>query len=287
LRVSVRRVQPEQGVLDFAKAHCSRSDMKPPPGERLDQGSLWLGAFSGKKVLGVAAFRLDGEDLRVTEICPGGSQGIGASLLDGLVREARASGKQRVIVVGVDRREPVQRDLLEAGGFRIENDFVRMEWMRHDLPDPPVPEGYEVRTYREGDEAYWAECMTRAYSTTPHPSHFTAERIRRIWIYTPNFIRDGCFFALKEERVVGAFMAWRQVSEGPRRGRLHWLGVDPDHRHRGLAKILTVRALRYLLREGLTSIFLETAYAFDVAMRMYGTLGFVERARLFDYVRDL
>lgn len=291
MRVSVRRVPPDQRLLNFAQASYHRSDIKPPLRERVNPGWLWLGAFSGKEILGAAAFSLDGEDLRVTEICLGEPgevrREVGAELLHGLVDEARASGRQRILVTGIDRREPMPKDLLEAEGLRIENDFVRMEWMPHDLPDPPVPEGYHVRTYREGDEASWAECMTRAYSTTPHPSHFTAERIRRSWIFTPNFLRDGCFFALREGKVVGAFMAWREVSEGPRRGRLHWLGVEPDHRHRGLAKLLAVRAMRYLLREGLTSIFLETAYSFGVAMRMYGSLGFVERARLFDYVMEV
>ena len=86
---------------------------------------------------------------------------------------------------------------------------------------------------------------------------------------------------------MGCFMAWREVNEGPRRGRLHWLAVDPDHRRRGIAKFLTVRVIRHLQANGLTSIFLDTGHNLPVAMHMYRKLGFVETPRLFDYVRDL
>jgi ribosomal protein S18 acetylase RimI-like enzyme len=98
---------------------------------------------------------------------------------------------------------------------------------------------------------------------------------------------DGCFFVTWDDAIVGCFMAWREVDAGPRRGRLHWLAVDPEHRRRGIAKYLTVAVLRHLKEKGLDSIFLDTGYNLPVAMAMYDKMGFVVTPRLFDFVRDL
>lgn len=290
MAVSIVEVPKDENILAFAESNCSQSKLLPPLRERIDPASTWLKATSGSTLLGVAALSFSDELLNVSEICVAREwrrRGIGGSILDRLIEKARNAGKPRVMVTGIDRREDAARNFLEANGFRMHKDGIRMEWSKCDIPTPEVPAGYEIRTYRNGDEEDWAECINRAYSTTPNPADFMAEKIAKDWVKTPYFMPDGCFFALHEGKIVGAFMAWRQVDVGPRRGRLHWLGIDPAHRRLGLAKVLTVRAMEYLLSHGLDSIYLDTAYAFKPAMEMYSSFGFVETPRLFDYIRDL
>lgn len=276
--------------LSFLERNCAPSDLLPPRQERMKKDAIWIVANSGRTLVGVAQLSFESDAAKVSEICVAQGRtgkGIGRALLEACVQEARSAGKPRILVTGIDSRNLGARGFLVHLGFRILNDYVRMEWTPGPLPEVKVPDGYEIRTFREGDEEGWANGMNRAYSTQRDKTSWTAQSVMEKFVQNPSFIPDGCFFAVRDGRIVGAFMAWREIEAGPQRGRLHWLGVDPEHRNLGLAKLLTVRVLHYLLAHGLTSIFLDTSYAYPVAMQMYSKLGFVETPRLFDYVRDL
>jgi mycothiol synthase len=191
------------------------------------------------------------------------------------------------MMTGVDIRDSAAKAFVEGMGLRMNRDGVRMEWAPRPLPEVSLSPGYRLRTYKAGDEEEWANLINRSYATTPNGTDYTAEKVLENWVNTPCFMPDGSFFVTHRGSMVGCFMAWREVNEGPRRGRLHWLAVDPDHRRRGIAKFLTVRVISHLQAKGLTSIFLDTGHNLPVAMHMYRKMGFVETPRLFDYVRDL
>ena len=282
--------QPGESILSFVRNNSPDSDLLPPLEERVDPGSEWYSAMQDGKLVGVSSISLADDVARVGEICVGEGirrRGIGGALLERMVERGRALGKRRIVITGVDLRRGGCRAFAEKMGFRLERDGVRMEWNPRPVPELSLPDGYGLRTYREGDEVAWSELINRAYSTTPNPTDYTPEKVREKWIETPCFMPDGSFFVTRDGRLVGCFMAWREVEEGPSRGRLHWLAVDPEHRRRGIAKFLTVTVLRHLQEKGLDSIFLDTGYNLPVAMEMYRKFGFVETPRLFDLVRNL
>jgi len=290
LAMEIDKLPFEDRFLRFLEENCEFTGLLPAVQERIKRDASWVVASAAGELLGVAQLSLDGDAARVAELCVARDKrriGVGSAILERCIKEARDAGKQKVVVTGVDSRNLGARRFLEHLGFRIVNDYVRMEWIPRALPEVEVPPGYEIRTYREGDEEQWANCINRAYSTQRDKTNWTAQSVREKFVSSPSFIPDGCFFAVRQGRIVGAFMAWREIDAGPQRGRLHWLGVDPDHRNLGLAKALTVRVLRYLLEHGMTSIFLDTSYAYPVAMKMYSKLGFVETPRLFDYVKEI
>ena len=276
--------------LRLLERNCSFTDLLPPLQERVKKDAAWIVATQGRSLLGVAQLSFDADAAKLSELCVAEAnrrKGIGRALLNKCLDEIRSSGKPKLLITGIDSRNLAARDFLVHLGFRIANDYVRMEWTPGPLPNVEVPDGYELRTFLLGDEEGWANCINRAYSTQRDKTSWTAQNVTEKFVQNPCFIPDGCFFVVHGGRIVGAFMAWREIEAGPQRGRLHWLGVDPEHRRRGLAKLLTVRVLGYLLAHGLTSIFLDTSYAYPIAMQMYSKLGFVEMPRLFDYVREL
>jgi mycothiol synthase len=289
LDFSIQPLSDRHRVLEFVRDHGSGSDLLPDASDRIKLGARWYGAVTNGKLLGLAQLEISDEAM-VGPFCIHSEwrrRGIAGDLMRRVISEAASAGKAQLVVTAVDRRDEACRLFLESMGFEMKKDGVRMEWSPRPLPEVDLPEGYWIRTYREGDEEEWAECVNRAYATERDPTDYTAEKIREKWVDTPNFMPDGTFFAVKDDEIVGSFMAWREVNEGPKRGRLHWLAVVPEHRRRGLAKALTVKVIGYLLSQGLTSIFLDTGYSLRVAMSMYRKFGFVETPRLFEYVKDI
>jgi mycothiol synthase len=277
-------------IISFVAQNGSESDLLLPLRERIDPKSEWYLARSGDAIVGAASISYADEIARVGELCVARDRrrrGIGREMLGRMIDEARSRGYSRVMLTGVDLREEGSRGFAEAMGLRLDRDGVRMEWHPCPLPEVELPDGYELRSFREGDELAWSDLINRAYSTTPNKTEYTPQKVRENWTSTPCFMPDGSFFVTHGDDLVGCFMAWREVDAGPRRGRLHWLAVDPDHRRRGIAKYLTVKVIEHLQERGLDSIFLDTGYNLPVAMAMYRKLGFVETHRLFDYVVDL
>lgn len=288
IRITEEKV--DEQILAFAESHGMQTDLKPSPDAGVPADATWLVARSGEQLSGVAAIS-DAEDAtRIPVFCVHGrhrKKGIGTRLLGRIEEVAKRNGSRRLMMTGVDLRNADAAGFLENAGFRLERDGVRMEWKPRPLPEVEIPDGYELRSYRPGDEAQWADLINEAYDTTPNRTDYTAEKVLEKWVNTPYFMADGAYLVTHGNRIVGCFMAWRESSEGPQRGRLHWLAVHPDHRRKGIAKFLTVTVIRHLQAKGLSSIFLDTGYNLKVAMRMYRDLGFVETPRLFDYVRDL
>jgi mycothiol synthase len=290
LDLEIEQTQLGDSILSFVSQNGSKSELLPPLGERINPESDWYLARSGDAVVGAASISYVDDIARVGEFCVSRDlrrRGIGREMLGKIVEEARSRGSSRIMLTGVDLREEESRGFAEAMGFRLDRDGIRMEWHPRPIPEVELPDGYRLRTFREGDEAAWSDLINRAYSTTPNKTEYTPQKVRENWTSTPCFMSDGCFFVTRGSDLVGCFMAWREVDAGPRRGRLHWLAVDPEHRRRGIAKFLTVAVIEHLKEKGLDSIFLDTGYNLPVAMAMYRKLGFVETPRLFDYVVDL
>jgi mycothiol synthase len=72
-------------------------------------------------------------------------------------------------------------------------------------------------------------------------------------------------------------MASAMRLEGGRSGNVHYVATHPDHRGKGLGRIVTVRVLQHLATLGLEDAFLLTDDYRLPALRLYLRLGFVPR----------
>ena len=67
-------------------------------------------------------------------------------------------------------------------------------------------------------------------------SDWTLENFKRQFIDPPFADYDRIFIALAGNRIVGTTSAWEiDFGEGPV-GLIHWVGVEPEYRRRGLAR---------------------------------------------------
>ena len=108
---------------------------------------------------------------------------------------------------------------------------LQMVWPRGRLsspPEPKLPGGYKLRTYRPSDEAGYLAVMAKAGFEGWDP-----ERVRRAMDHV---LPDGLFVV--EHRATGAVvataMATHKTSEQhPNRSELGWVAADPPHGGKG------------------------------------------------------
>jgi mycothiol synthase len=157
-------------------------------------------------------------------------------------------------------------------GLRPQLEMVRPSL--DDLPPLAVPPPYVLRTYREGDEAAWAEIMNTGIG-----EGWTAERCQEFLIRPPQFRPDGLFFAARPaaggEVVAGTTCAWRPTPEECRTGIVHMVCVRPEERGHRLGCWLTLAALHYFRDHGFARARLSTDDYRLSAIRAYLDLGFV------------
>jgi mycothiol synthase len=144
------------------------------------------------------------------------------------------------------------------------------------LPEISVPAGYELRTYRPGDEAAWCEIMNTGIGTG-----WTAEKCRAELTEQEPFLPDGCFFATKSGEAVATACAYDIPPEGVNAAQVHMVCAKPAHRGRGLGRLVTLAVLHYMRKHGYQAAFLGTDDFRVAAVRTYLGLGFVP-----DYIED-
>ena len=137
------------------------------------------------------------------------------------------------------------------------------------VPHIPVPPGYLLRNYREGDEAG----IGRVYAGASLGNE-TAEDVRRRIITHECFKPERLFVIEHAGELVGTSAAWIEAEADPGVGYLHMIGVVPEHRGKRLGAILTIAAIRYSRSEGFTRQRLSTDDWRDAAICLYLDLGY-------------
>ncbi|HJO94604.1 MAG TPA: GNAT family N-acetyltransferase [Victivallales bacterium] len=142
-----------------------------------------------------------------------------------------------------------------------------------EFPMHNLPKGYQIRTFKNFDERYWADIETSAGEFTD-----TDEAVlrfqkefggRKIDLY------DRCLFLeSKTDGIIGTATAW--FSDGlfnDNYGRVHWVGIKKEFQGRKLAKPLLSHTLKKL-SEFHTQAYLTTQTTSYKAINMYLNYGF-------------
>ena len=136
------------------------------------------------------------------------------------------------------------------------------------IPDTPLPEGYHVRFYAEGDDEKLAPVFQQCFDPG-----WSADRVLKTFVeesvWSPNRMCVLCH----GDEVVGTATAW-ELRERPGHGVLHYLAVLPEHRGKHLGHVLTARVLGLLKEMGYNDAWLTTDDFRLSAIRVYLALGF-------------
>jgi mycothiol synthase len=142
------------------------------------------------------------------------------------------------------------------------------------LPEPALPPGVLVRTFRPGaDDDAWLALNRLAFADHPEQGIWTADDLHRR-MAEPWFDPEGFFLAEREGRLVS--FHWTKVhGSGPDAvGEVYVVGVDPAEQGHGLGRALTIIGLRHLRAAGLSRAILYVDGANEAAIRVYEGLGF-------------
>ncbi len=137
-----------------------------------------------------------------------------------------------------------------------------------DVPELAVPEGYVMRSFREGDEA----SLARIYAVSRLDKD-TVDIVRQDILEDPCFTPGRVFIAEHSGDIVGTASTWLAPDE-PDAGYLHMVGVLDGHRGKRLGVALTCAALRFSRYEGFDIQRLMTDDWREDAIRLYIDLGF-------------
>ncbi len=131
--------------------------------------------------------------------------------------------------------------------------------------------GYSIRWFRPGDEANWAQIQSEA-------DYFN--RITRN-LFQSQFGGAGeslgqriCFLEDAQHRPIGTGAAWFVERPDSPMGRIHWLAVLPEAQGRGHGQTLLSVLCQRLRELGHRQVFLKTASARILAIRLYLKFGF-------------
>lgn len=122
------------------------------------------------------------------------------------------------------------------------------------LPEPPLPPGYRLRQLRPGEEEQYLALMR----SVGFAEGWTVADVQRRWRHA----LPGGFFVVEYEPtgelVATAIANHAPTEQHPHAGVLDWVATTPEHRGRGLGKVVTAAVVRLLVQRGYERIYLLT-----------------------------
>ncbi|CAG7616675.1 mycothiol synthase [Actinacidiphila bryophytorum] len=141
------------------------------------------------------------------------------------------------------------------------------------LPEPVLPPGVTVRTFRPGqDDADWLAVNAAAFAHHPEQGSLTQRDLddRKA---EPWFDPAGFFLAFRGPRLVG--FHWTKVHDDLGLGEVYVVGVAPGEQGSGLGRALTAIGLRHLAADrALPGALLYVDADNAAALAVYERLGF-------------
>ena len=164
-------------------------------------------------------------------------------------------------------------------GIKIEHahSTLRLDMGDYTRQPPQIKNGYNLRTFRVGDEQTWADIRNAAFGHSSKAEEFWTQTFlgvnKRI-----DFDPQGFFFVEKGGKPVGMsagiVLHDRKKIGGTLPGAIGWTGVLKDHRGIGLGRALAISSLNYLHGRGVAVTEVGTEFYRNAAVNLYESLGF-------------
>ena len=139
-----------------------------------------------------------------------------------------------------------------------------------DVPEPTLPDGYGLRTFRPGDEDAWIAIL----NTADFGVWDRARLGRMLSGDRAPMPYEGIFFATKDDRPVGVACTFFYRDVDPSAAEIGWVAVLPEHQGQRLARTICAAALCFIQDRAYKYAFLKTEHYRTAAIKTYLALGF-------------
>jgi ribosomal protein S18 acetylase RimI-like enzyme len=201
--------------------------------------------------------------------------------------EARTRGIPRVRT-----QVPHGHTLAAAVGARGYTPWRYSLTMEIELPDaveaPPLPDGLELRTYRDGEADLVMAMLNDAFSADPFWHAIHASNFREFYLASRGFHPELWLLAWSGEELAGAALAYSERGSDTTLGWVGTLGVRSAFRRRGLGEALLRRAFAELHARGLRRVGLGVdAENVTGALRLYERVGMRQVRRSDNWAKEV
>ena len=138
------------------------------------------------------------------------------------------------------------------------------------LSEIKVPDGYEIRTYEEGDDAHWVNVINASFGITFTTADFYKD-IGRKSLFDP----DGLYFVTCQGTPVGTTYSRILVPGESEMGSVYMVAVTPEHTGQRLGKSVTLCVLHLFQHRNFKCAILGTDDFRLPAIKTYLNLDFV------------
>ncbi len=205
-------------------------------------------------------------------------------LATGLCRAAERRGTElgaKVVQGSFDEGNIPARGLVSALGFRYVHSFLELELdLSQAAPTAAAAADPSCRHLRLGEEATLAELQNRSFAGT--------------WGYNPGTVEEIAYrLNLSDSSPEGVILVqdgdepagycWTTIDDegsaasGPRRGRVHMIGVLPEHQGAGLGRRVLLAGLAYLAVRGVEVVDISVDSENTEGIAFYDSVGFTNR----------
>ncbi len=175
--------------------------------------------------------------------------------------------------------------LFEKSGFKTVRYFFGMQRdLNEPLPEPFIPAGLTIRTYREGDSAPLLAALNDAFQDHWGNDTFSNEIWEHELLNVPHFRPELFFMACEGDEIAGMTLCavdpLYAKRVGRKEGHVNEVGVRRQWRKRGVASALITQGLHALKAAGMdTAILGVDADNPTGAVSLYERLGFKQYRR--------
>ena len=196
---------------------------------------------------------------------------------------AEMSANDSLQNIWVAEDDEVRINWLEKNGFTRElSHFIQFKRsLSGPLDDPPLPEGFSLRTSRGPEDA-------RLRSVASHAAFGSGKPFDEYWPRTLRFMQSSVYvpeheiFVMSPNGEVAAFcIVW--TDERSKVGHFEPVATHPNFQRMGLGKSLLFEGLRRLKSEGMIEADVCTNDDNSAAIRLYESVGFQKAKRLLTY----
>lgn len=155
--------------------------------------------------------------------------------------------------------------------------LMKWEGAPFDMPQPP--EGYRLHQYRRGgDGALTEQEFHDQWTGIRKAKDEDPEKLER-WYHTvyddARVPDDGFFVALDSAGRIAASASVQLGEHAPGSATVHAVCTSPEHRSRGLGKLVTLAVMDYAVKHGIADTWLTTDDFRIPAVIIYLQLGFL------------